>query len=107
VVENPFGIPAPHMENQNEFLFADGPAPEVHLPDPRSGFYSEVTAAWHLPLGQKVRVLLKGHDFPEVAGCLELARAPDLPLNVRESLQLSVGGITFLSTQVESWSLLG
>ena len=95
------------MENQNEFLFADGPVPDLLLPDPRSAFFSEVSAVWHLPLGQKIRVLLKGHDFPEVAGRLELARAPDFPLNVREPLHLSVGGITFLSTQVESWSLLG
>ena len=95
------------MENQNEFLFSDGPVPEVHLPDPRSAFYGEVTAVWHLPLGQKIRVMLKAHDFPEVAGRLELARAPDLPLNVRQPLLLCVSGITFLSTQVESWSLLG
>jgi hypothetical protein len=95
------------MENQSDFLFADGPVPDLLLPDPRSAFYGEVAAVWNLPLGQKIRVLLKGHDFPGVAGCLELSHAPDLPLNVREPLQLSVGGITFLSTQMASWSLLG
>ncbi len=95
------------MERQNEFLFPDGPEPSLQLPDPRAGFYGEVAEVWHLPLGQPVRVLLRGHDLPEVAGRLELERAPDLPLNSREVLQLSAGGITFLSTQVQGWTLLG
>jgi hypothetical protein len=95
------------MENQSEMLFADGPNPMLHAPDPRAGFYREVAEVWHLPLGERVRVLLKGHDLPEVAGCLELVRAPDLPLNAREPLQLSVSGVPFLSTQVQSWSLIG
>ena len=52
-------------------------------------------------------MLLRGHDLPEVSGRLELERAPDLPLNPREVLQLSAGGITFLSTQVQGWTSLG
>jgi hypothetical protein len=95
------------LPQQNEFLFADGPAPELHPPDPRAGFYREVSDLWHLPLGERVRVLLRGHDLPEAAGRLELERAPDLPLNAREPLHLSAGGVSFLNTQVESWSLLG
>lgn len=95
------------LPHQNEFLFADGPVPEMALPDPRAGFYREVSDLWHLPLGERVRVLLRGHDLAEAAGRLELDRAPDLPLNAREPLHLVVGRISFLSTQVESWSLLG
>ena len=95
------------MERQSEFLFPDGPGPDLHLPDPRTGFYSEVAQVWRLPLGQPVRVLLRGHDLPEVAGRLELERAPDLPLNAREPLQLFAGGVAFLSTQVQAWSLIG
>lgn len=95
------------MERQNEFLFPDGPEPSVQLPDPRAGFYGEVAQVWNLPLGERVRVLLRDHDFPEAAGRLELERAPDLPLNPKESLRLSAGGIAFLSTQVRGWSLLG
>lgn len=95
------------MEKQPEFLFPEGPAASVELPDPRAGFYGEVAELWHLPLGQRVRVLLKSHDLPEVSGLLELERAPDLPLNPREPLQLSVGGIRFGSTQVNSWTLIG
>ena len=38
------------MENQQEFLFAGGPTPHLHPPDPHSGFYDEVSsrqiAAW-------------------------------------------------------------
>ena len=94
------------MADQSEFLFFDGPDSEVQLPDPRAGFYREVAEVWHLPLGERVRVLLKKHDLPEVAGCLELVRAPDLPLNAREPLQLSASGVLFQSTQVQSWSLV-
>ena len=93
-------------ERQNEFLFPYGPAPSIELPDPRAGFYSEVTQVWHLPLGQLVRVLLRGHDLMEISGRLELERAPDLPLNPKEPLHLSVGKVAFLSTQVQSWTLL-
>ena len=94
------------MERQNEFLFPDGPEPSVQLPDPRAGFYGEVAQVWRLPLGAPVRVLLRGHDLTEVSGRLELERAPDLPLNPREVLQLSAGGVAFLSTQVLGWTLL-
>lgn len=52
-------------------------------------------------------MLLWQHDLAEATGRLELARAPELPLNPREPLQLSVGGVVFLSTQVQAWSLIG
>ena len=94
------------VTSQGEFQFPDGPEPSMHPPDPRAGFYREVTAVWHLPLGERVRVLLRGHDFPEAAGHLELVRAPGLPLNAHEPLQLTAGSIAFVSTQVEAWSLL-
>jgi len=95
------------MDHQSEFLFPDGPNSDLHLPDPQAGFYREVAQRWHLPLGERVRVVLQGHDFPEAVGRLELERAPDLPLNPREPLHLSAGDITFLSTQVQAWSLIG
>lgn len=93
------------MERQSEFLFADGPSPALQPPDPRAEFYREVDEVWHLPLGRRVRVVLREHDLPEVSGRLELERAPDLPFDPRESLQLSVGGVAFRSTQMEAWSL--
>ncbi len=95
------------MENQSDFLFADGPMPKFHPPDPRDEFYREVAAVWNLPLGEKIRVLLHAHDLLEISGRLELTRAPDLPLNAKEPLQLTAGGVPFLSTQVQAWSLRG
>lgn len=95
------------MERQDEFLFPEGLAPSIELPDPRASFYSEVAEVWHLPLGQRVRIELHGHELPEISGHLELIRAPDLPLNSRESLILCVENITFRSNQVKSWSVLG
>jgi len=95
------------MEKQNEFLFSEGAASEFFPPDPRGGFYREVAAVWRLPVGEHVRILLRDHDVPEMAGRLELERAPDLPLNAREALRLSAGGVFFRSTQILSWSIGG
>ena len=94
------------MESQQDFLFCDGPAPELHLPDPRSNLYADVAALWQLPVGQLARIDLTGHHFSELRGRLELARAPDLPLDRRETLALRVGGIEFTSRQITAWSLL-
>jgi hypothetical protein len=93
------------MESQAEFLYAEGPSPELAPPDPRAGFYREVAAIWGLPLGKRACVQLHHHDLPELTGRLELARAPDLPLNADEPLQLQIGRITFLSPQVQAWTL--
>ncbi len=95
------------MEKQNEFLFSEGPESEFFPPDPRGGFYREVAVVWQLPVGERVRVLLRNHDVSEVAGTLELEHAPDLPLNAREPLRLLVGGVSFRSTQILSWSIAG
>jgi hypothetical protein len=94
------------MESQQDFLFADGPTPELHLPDPRSGLYADIAALWEIPVGQHVRVDLTGHQFSELQGRLELARAPDLPLDRRETLALRIGSIEFSHRQVSAWSLI-
>jgi hypothetical protein len=94
------------MESQQDFLFADGAAPELHLPDPRSNLYADVAGLWQIPVGQSVRVELTGHHFPELRGRLELARAPDLPLDRRETLALRIGNIEFTRRQIAAWSLL-
>lgn len=93
------------MASQGEFLFADGPVPELHPPDPRAAFYEEVSAAWQIPVGQKVRVDLRGHNFSDLQGRLDLSRAPDLPLDPRQPLALRIGTIEFSSIQVAAWSL--
>lgn len=93
------------MENQQEFLFADGPAPQMHPPDPRSGFYAEVASVWQLPMGQVVRVDLKDHDLSSLKGLLELSRAPDLPLDPRQPLVLCIGSVDFSSRQIAAWTV--
>ncbi|MBM3854747.1 MAG: hypothetical protein FJ399_16605 [Verrucomicrobia bacterium] len=94
------------MEQQSEFLFAPGPVPELHPPDPSADFHSEVAAAWQLPLGVVVRVDLASHDFSELQGRLELARAPELPFDTRQPLALRIGTIEFSSRQISGWCLV-
>ena len=94
------------MESQQDFRFPDGPAPDLHLPDPRSNLYADVAALWQIPVGQSVRVELTGHHFSGLRGRLELARAPDLPLERRETLALRIGGIELTHRQIAAWSLL-
>jgi len=94
------------MEQQQEFLFADGPAPHLHPPDPRSGFYGEVSTAWQLPVGRVVRIDLHDHDLPSLQGLLELARAPDLPLDSRQPLVLRIAGVEFSSRQIAAWTIV-
>lgn len=91
---------------QEEFLFADGPAPEFHSPHPLGDFLAEVGARWSLPLGREVRVDLAGDAISELRGRLELARAPDLPLDPRQPLSLRIGGVAFSSRQITAWTEL-
>jgi hypothetical protein len=93
------------MEEQADFLFADGPAPEFHLPDPRSDLYEEIAAVWGIPVGQIAHVALREHSFSDLQGRLELFRAPDLPLDRREPLALRIGTIEFSSRQIVAWAL--
>ena len=93
------------MEAQPEFLFSDGPAPELPAFDPSAAFYAEVAALWEIPVGQIVRVDLAGHQFSELRGRLELARAPDLPLDRRQTLALHIAKVEFSSRQIAAWSV--
>ncbi len=94
------------MEEQADFLFADGPGPELHLPDPRSGLYEEIATLWGIPVGQITHVVLHEHNFSDLQGRLELSRAPDLPLDRREVLALRIGTIEFSSRQIVAWTLV-
>ena len=93
------------MESQQDFLFADGPTPELHLPDPRSNLYAAIAALWQIPVGQLIRVDLTDHQVSELRGRLELARAPAIPFNRRETLALRIGTIELTSRQITAWSL--
>lgn len=94
------------QDQQTEFLFAQGLVSEFHLPDPRSNFFEEVSTLWGLPVGQVTHVNLSGHNMSELQGRIELARAPDFPLDKREVLALRIGTIEFSSRQITSWSLV-
>jgi hypothetical protein len=94
------------METQDEFLFADGPTPQLHPPDPRAPFLAGVSAIWQIPVRQNIHVDLNGHNMSDRQGRLQLSRAPDLPLNPRQPLALRIGTIEFSSRQIAAWSLL-
>lgn len=94
------------MNSQSEFLFADGPTPQLQPDDPDSGFYQEVADAWQIPVGGIARVALRDHHFADLQGRLLLARAPDLPLDSRQPLSLRIGTIEFSSRQVVAWALV-
>ncbi len=91
--------------NQSEFLFGDGPAPQLAPPEPLADLVIEMTRLWSLPLYQKARVTLKNHSLDELCGRLELVTAPDLPLNPTHTLSLRAGGVEFSSRQIVAWSL--
>jgi hypothetical protein len=93
------------MEYQSEFLFGEGTAAAMHLPDPNSGLFAEILAAWRLPVGQRVRVTLQDHSFDNLRGRLELVRLPDLPFDSRQPLSLRIGTIEFSTRQIVAWSL--
>lgn len=94
--------PAP---DQSEFLFGDGLAPQLALPEPLADLVAEMTRLWGLPLYQQTRITLKNHSLDELCGRLELVSAPDLPLNPAQPLSLRVGGVEFSSRHVIAWSL--
>ncbi len=93
------------MDEQAEFLFADGPQPELHDAHPLDDLFQAVADLWSLPIGRRVRVNLRDPALPLLEGTLELQRAPDLPLNPREPLSLRIRGLTFSSSEIASWSL--
>lgn len=94
------------MNEQGEFLFADGSSPELHLVHPLDDLIREISSLWGLPIGQRLRVGLTDPSLPILEGPLELRRAPDLPLNVRQVLALRIRGIDFQSRQIAWWTRL-
>lgn len=91
---------------QDEFLFADGPQPELHLAHPLDDLFVAIAAAWGVPVGRAVRLNLVNSALPELAGKLELVRAPDLPLDGREALYLRLKGVLFTHREIANWTLL-
>lgn len=94
------------MEQQNEFLFLDGPSPELHLGHPLEDLFEKIDHTWSIRLNRPVRVRLRDQSVPELVGLLELARAPNLPLDSREPLHLRLKGIEFTRRDIAEWTAL-
>ncbi|HWA29405.1 MAG TPA: hypothetical protein VG734_27390 [Lacunisphaera sp.] len=88
-----------------EFLLVGSAEGTAHLADSLGDFLDRVSVLWGLPLGQKVRVDLRKCEPPWQQGRLELAQAPDLPLDPRQVLALRIGTIEFSSRQIVAWAL--
>jgi hypothetical protein len=91
-------------DSQGEFLFSDGPANDFSS-HPLEDFFQAVSVCWGLPVGLKIRARLKDSALPELTGRLELAQAPDLPLDPRQSLRLRLRGVDFCHRELASWAL--
>jgi hypothetical protein len=91
--------------DQLEFLlvgFADG---TTQLADPLGDLRERIGQLWDLPLGERVRLDLRDHQFPWLEGRLDLAQAPDLPLDPRQMLRLRIGAVEFSHRQIVAWAL--
>lgn len=92
-------------ESQEGFAFDESVA-IGDTPDPLTDFFAEITQAWGIPLGERVRVRLHDATLPELEGKLKLTRAPNLPLDPREPLSLVLCGIEFNHRAIASWTLV-
>jgi hypothetical protein len=92
------------MGSQGEFVFEAGDAPSEAVAHPLADLIGEISRIWSLPLGRNVRVDLAGESMDELRGRLELASAPDLPLDPRQPLMLRIGKVTFSSRQITGWA---
>lgn len=95
-------VPPP---DQLEFLLVGAADGMAHLADPLGDLRERISVLWRLPLGQRVRVDLRDCELPWLQGRLELAQAPDLPLDPRQALVLRIGTIEFSSRQIVAWAL--
>lgn len=93
------------MDDQQEFLFADGPAPQLGMPWADDPLFADIAKVWGLPIGKNVRIHLKDSEsMAVVEGRLELPSAPDLPFDARQSLSLRIRGYIFSSRSIASWA---
>jgi len=75
------------------------PGPVPHLRD-------EIARVWSPPLGERVELALLRGPCDSLRGHLHLERAPDLPLNPRHPLALSIAGVAFSSRDIDHWKLV-
>ncbi len=90
-----------NMGKQDEFLFCEGAEGRIGLPLPEDPLVRDIGTEWGLPVGQRVRITFHpGESFRELTGRLEVAVAPELPLNRHRSLRLRIAGYDFVHTTV-------
>ena len=88
---------------QGEFLFCDGDEGRLGLPLPEDSLVRDIGAEWGLPVGQRVRIVFRGGEsLRDITGRLEIAAAPELPLNHHRLLRLRVAGYEFGNTAIAS-----
>ena len=86
---------------QQEFLFSEGDDGRLGLPLADDPLMRDIGAEWGLPVGRRVRITFhSGESFRELTGRLEVAVAPELPLNRRRLLRLRVAGYEFGHTAI-------
>lgn len=84
------------MDGQQEFLFANGDAPQLGTPVSDDPLVLDIARVWSLPIGRMGRIHLKdGENLPVLDGRLELASALDLPFEPRQPLSLRICGYVF------------
>ena len=87
--------------HQEEFLFSEGDEGRLGLPLADDPLVRDIGNEWGLPVGQRVRVTFhSAESFRELTGRLEVAVAPELPLNRHRSLRLRVAGYEFGHTAI-------
>ena len=88
-------------DEQSEFLFCEGDEGRLGLPLPEDPLLHDIGEEWGLPVGQRVRIVFRGGEcFRELTGRLEVAVAPELPLNHHRPLRLRVAGYEFGHTAI-------
>jgi hypothetical protein len=87
--------------HQGEFLFVDGWTPPAGSDGAIPSLDNEIAAVWHVPLGHRVRVVLRDHDMPSAEGLLEAAAAPEFPFNSHRLLHLRIRHVEFTNRQIE------
>ena len=96
------GRPPMSSGQQEEFLFGEGDAVRLGLPLPDDPLVRDIGMEWGLPVGQRVRITFSpGESFRELSGRLEVAVAPELPLNRHRPLRLRVAGYEFDHTAIK------
>ena len=93
--------------DQLEFMLCGTASGAPELADPLGDLRERIAEGWGLPLGQRVKVELRDCNVPWLEGRLELARAPDLPLDHRQLLFLRIGTVEFSNRQIVAWALAG